>query len=399
VLRFSGVSQPARRSSAAAAVIVGLVGVCVGLWLLRSALDPVPPAAPARHADAAPRPAAATVTPAPMPPPAAPELPPRPAPPPLRGHDTVDPCTEVWEPAIPSGYTTVTADGITVAWSPGEPGEPGEPVRQGPYDVAVQPTAIAYLVNGLLEEAATLTGTVRREHLTVIIDPSKDSFLTRTGAPPWSDGIYDGGAVRLAARPGAELGAQITTLRHELMHAQLHTAAGCMPAWFNEGLAMYFAGTAPIRTWLKMLRSPDAFDLTALQIPSLAAMPHDLAERSYSESLAMIVFLVERAGEPGLATAVRTLREASRDAPRAGLDLWERLYPGAGHREVLDTLAHKVFGVAPGGELEAIFRGAVCCHGLRSVHDLGCHGAPLRPDKTTWLDQTSSPRAACSATW
>jgi hypothetical protein len=233
----------------------------------------------------------------------------------------------------------------------------------------------------------------------VIVDPSKDSFLARTGAPPWSDGIYDGGAVRLVARPSAELGVQIATLRHELMHAQLHTAAGCMPSWFNEGMAMYFAGTAPIRPWLKMLRSPDAFDLTALQIPSLAAMPNDRAERAYAESLAMIVFLVERAGEPGLAAAVRTLRAASREAPRAGLDLWERMYPGAGHHEVLDTLAHKLFGVALGSELEAIFRGAICCHGLRSVNELGCRGAPLRPDKTSWLDQTSSPRATCSATW
>lgn len=377
-------------------MIVGLVGVCVGLWLLRSALDPAAPPAPARHAGATPRPASSAAMPVPMPPPAVPELPPPPEAPPLRGHDTVDPCTAGWEPAIPPGYATVMADGITVAWSPGEP---GEPVRQGPYDVAVQPTAIAYLVNGLLEEAAALTGTVRRDHLTVIVDPSKDSFIARTGAPPWSDGIYDGGAVRLAARPTAELGAQITTLRHELMHAQLHTTAGCMPSWFNEGMAMYFAGTAPIRAWLKMLRSPDTFDLTALQIPSLAAMPSDRAERAYAESLAMIVFVVARAGEPGLAAAVRTLRAAAREAPRAGLDLWERLYPGAGHREVLDTLAHKVFGIALGSDLEAIFRGAVCCHGLRSVNELGCRGAPLRPDKTSWLDQTSSPRATCSATW
>jgi len=376
-------------------VVVGLVGVCVVLWLLRGALDPAPSPPATVHAGAASRSGSSTPTPPPAstPQPAAPELLPPPEPPPLRGHDAVDPCTAAWEPAIPAGYATVIADGITVAWLP------GEPVSSGPYDVALQPTAVAYLVNGLLEEAAALTGTLRRERLTVIVDPSKDSFLAHTGAPAWSEGEYDGGAVRLAVRSSAELGVVIATLRHELMHAQLHTTVGCMPAWLNEGLAMYFAGTAPIRPWIKMLRSPDTFDLTALQIPSLAAMPADRADRAYAESLAMIVFLVERSGPPGIPAAVHALRAASREAPRAGLDLWERLYPGAGHHEVLSALAHKIFGVALGSELDDVFKGAVCCHGLRAVNELACRGTPLRPDRTSWLDQTTTPRAACSATW
>jgi hypothetical protein len=378
-------------------VIVGLLGIGVVLWLLRGALDPEPPAASTVRASVATRSgssAAMPTTPAmPASQPAVPELPPAPEPPPLRGHDTVDPCTAGWEPAIPAGYDTVIADGITVAWLPGELTNPG------PYDVALKPTAIAYLVNGLLEEAAQLTGTPRRERLTVIVDPSRESFLARSGAPAWSDGVYDGGAVRLEARPSAELGVQLPTLRHELMHAQLHATVGCMPSWLNEGLAMYFAGPPPIRPWLGMLRSPDAFDLTALEVPSLAAMPDDRAERAYAQSLAMIVFIVERTGEPGVRAAVGALKTLSRESPRGGMDLWEHLYPGAGNGVVLDALAHKIFGVTPGSELARIFQGAICCHGLRAVNELGCRGAPLRPDKTSWLDQTSSPRAVCSATW
>jgi len=371
-------------------VIIGFLGVCVVLWLLRGALDPAPPPPPAAlHPGVATRSGSTAV---PTSPPAIPELPPPPEAPPLGGHDTVDPCTAGWEPTIPSGYDTAIADGITVAWLPGELTNPG------PYDIALKPTAVAYLVNGLLEEAAQLTGTNRREHLTVIIDPSRESFLARAGAPAWSDGIYDGSAIRLAVRPSAELGVQISTLRHELMHAQLHAAVGCMPSWFNEGLAMYFAGAPPVRQWVRMLRNPDAYDLTALQVPSLAAMPDDRAERAYAESLAMIVFIIERAGEPGLPAAVRALRTLSR-GPRGGLDLWDRLYPGAGHHAVLASLAHKIFGVTLGDELDAIFKGAVCCYGLRAVNELGCRGAPLRFDKTSWLDQTGSPRAACSTTW
>jgi hypothetical protein len=220
-----------------------------------------------------------------------------------------------------------------------------------------------------------------------------------THAPAWADGLYDGGAIRLPIQSNTELGVLISTLRHELMHAQLHTAAGCMPAWFNEGLAMYFAGTPPARQWVRMLRTPDAYDLAALQVPALEDMPKDRAERAYAESLAMILFLVERAGEPGLKLAVQTLRAASRESPRAALDLWDRLAPGTGHRAVLDVLAHKLFGVTLGSELDALWKGAICCSGLRAVTELGCRGAPLRPDKTAWLDPASTPRVACYTTW
>jgi hypothetical protein len=353
-------------SAATAVVIVGLVGVCVGLWLLRSALEPEPSPAPRAAEPEPPRAAAALPVAIATPQPAAPQLPGPPEPPDLRGNDTVDPCTSTVDPEVPPGYDTVTADGITVAWQPGAADSAGP--YAGPYDVALQPTAVAYLVKGLLTEAAALTATARREQLTVIVYPSRDSFHTQTHAPAWSDGVYNG-AVSVAVKPRAELGVEVRALRHELMHAQLHAAVGCMPAWFNEGLAMYFAGAPPVRTWLKMLREPDAFDLDALSVPTFASLPDQRAERAYAESLAMIVYLVqhsgERSGEPGLQTAIRTLQTLGRGASRAGLHLWDRLYPGAGHRAVIDALAHKLFGTSP-GELDAIFRGVVCCHGMRS---------------------------------
>jgi hypothetical protein len=112
----------------------------------------------------------------------------------------------------------------------------------------------------------------------------------------------------------------------------------------------------------------------------------------------MIVFLVEHTGELGLRGTVQTLQATTRESRHRELDLWERLYPEATHRAVLDTLARKIFGVPLGDELDDIFKAAVCCYGLRSVHELHCRGAPLRPDRA-WIDKTSSPRAACYATW
>jgi hypothetical protein len=364
--------------------------LCVVLWLLRGATDPEPSAPPAQPVAVVDQAAPSTVLPGP--PPALPELP-RPEAPELRGHDTVDPCSAGFEPTIPPGFESVIADGVTVAWPP------SATPRTSPYDVGLAPVAVAYLVHGLLAEAAALTGTLRRERLAVIVYPSRDALHAATRAPAWAGGIYDGGAVRIAASPGDELGVKLTTLRHELMHAQLHTAVGCMPSWFNEGLATYFDGAPPIQTWMKMLRSPDAYDLRSLQVPTFALMTAEQAERAYAESLAMIVMIVERAGELGLRSAVQVLRTARRDVPRAELELWDGLYPGSGHRDVLDALAHKVFGASSRGEVDRIFQGVVCCSGLRAVADLRCHSVAPRPDRRSWIDRTSSPRAVCDATW
>ena len=81
--------------AAAAVVIVGLVGVCVGLWLLRSALEPEPPRA------AVATPVAFAVSQ-----PAAPRCQVRPNRADLRGNDTVDPCTSPVDPEVPPDDTT-----------------------------------------------------------------------------------------------------------------------------------------------------------------------------------------------------------------------------------------------------------------------------------------------------
>lgn len=400
VLGYVDVSH-ARMRSSAAVVLAGLVGVCIALWFLRGALGPAPAPVSAIQAGVAAQPTTSppTLIEQPAHQPTTPELPPRPEPreprepPEFHGNDAVDPCTASTESTIPSGLDTAIAQGITVAWLPSEATNPGL------HDTVFQPTAIAYLINGLLEEAAALTGTSRRERLTVIIYPSHKDYLARTGAPAWSGGVYDGGAVHVPADPSGDLGVGLPGLRHELMHAQLHTAVGCMPAWFNEGLAMYFAGTPPDRQWVRMLRSPDGFALASLAGPTLADTSSDQAERAYAESLAMIVFLLRQSGAAGFTPAVQALQAAARESPRAALTLWDRLYPGAGHREVLNVLAQKVFGVALGGELDVIFKSAICCYGFRTVHAFGCRGAPPRPDKRSWIDETSAPRAACRATW
>lgn len=373
-------------------MIAGFLVVGALLWFLRGALEPTEP----RPAPATPQAVAAATSPAPAM--RAPVAQPRiaavspAAKPDLGGHDTLDPCTAVAQPFVPTGFETLTVRDITVAWSP------DKIVNPGPGDIALSPTAIAHLVDGLLEEAAALTGTSRRDQLTVAIYPTSNDFTAQTHAPAWAEGAYDG-AVHVAVKPNAELGVSIATLRHEVMHAQLHAGVGCMPAWFNEGAATYFAGSPPAREWIKMLRSPEAYELRSLQGATFAAMTADRATRAYAVSLAMIMFLVEQTGDDGLKTAVRALQAAERESSRAGLDLWDRMFPRVDHVTVLNALARKVFGVALGGELDAMLRAAVCCYGLHAVREFGCRSAPLNPGRSVWVDPSGSRLAVCRAAW
>ena len=341
-------------------IVVGLfVGALVWLW--RSARDaPVAaersdarraPAAPLRRTALVPEAAKARLV-----------LPPRQSTFDASSYHTADPCTAPSEPVIPSTFETITSANITVAWDPAE--------VVGPYDAPFRPVALAFTVAGVLEEAAQLTGTDRRETLTVIVDASLEDFQTRNKTPTWVTGLYDGAAVHLAAKPNADLGVVMSTLRHEVMHAQMHATIGCTPFWFNEGMATYFAGATPTREWVMMMRTGEPFDMTALGAPAILDVKAEDASRMYAVSLAMVLYIVHHAGEVGLREAVR-LAQSAESIP-AALDLWNRTRPNVDYRAVLDSLAQKVFELPLGPELDAIVRGPLCCHNLRTPADLAC---------------------------
>lgn len=342
-------------------IVVGLfVGALV--WLQQSTREV--PVADERHAPTTTPPAPALQRRSIMP--TAPAtrlvLPPRQSAFDATSQHTADPCTAIEEPVIPSTFEQVTAANITVAWDAS--------AGTGPYDAPLRPVTLAYTVAGLLEEAAQLTGTDRRQSLAVIIDASSEDFQARTKTPAWVGGLYDGGAVHLSAYPRGDVGVVMTALRHEVMHAQMHASVGCTPFWFNEGLANYFAGSAPTREWVAMVRTGEPFDLTTLRDPAILDVKAENAHRMYAVSLAMVLYLVHRGGEIAIREAVRLAQSA--DTIRVALDLWPRMTTNVDYRIVLDALAQKVFGMAPGPELDALLKGPLCCHNLRTPAELQC---------------------------
>lgn len=305
---------------------------------------------------------------------------------------TADPCTAPVLAEIPSGFESVTVQGITVAWMPGDPQTPG------PTYVPYVPTTIAHLAGGLLEEVAVLTGTARRSELAIIIYRDVDHFRSMTHSPAWAGGLYDGGAVHVPASPGDELGVSLATLRHEIMHSQLHVAIGCMPFWLNEGLAVYSTGAAPLTGWLEMLRAPGSFDLRLLRNPAEVATAPE-ASRMYRVSHAMVVHILHRGGQPGLQQALRSIHGAD---PEKAMELWEALYPRVDYPAIVETIANKVFGLRL-DQVGPILDGPLCCHGLGDIHEISCR--PTQPRTSprvwfdTWTDVSSAPRALCKNKW
>lgn len=267
-----------------------------------------------------------------------------------RTGDSLDPCAPlVLQPGLPEGYKTLTAEGITIAWDPA---------------IALEPTALAYLSAGLLAEIGAVTGTQPRDQLVIVVYPSLDEFRTRTAAPAWSDGVYDG-AVRAPAAH-TDIGVEMHTLRHELVHAQIHAAVGCTPVWLDEGLAQYFANTVPLADWQQMLAGKHALPLASLQARNLDDIPGETST-VYAQSLAMVLYVLARGD---------TIADVIHDRRGSPYELWSRRYGGASEHDVLDAIARRMFAMPLGLELDALLAGHVCCRGTSRLPDLACHAPP-----------------------
>jgi len=188
------------------------------------------------------------------------------------------------------------------------------------------------------------------------------------------------GAAAALPRPALRGSIRVSTLRHEVMHAQLHTGVGCMPAWFNEGAAQLFAGRPPVATWMTMLKERATFDFDALGAPTIAEAPKDDAPKLYAESLAMLLHVIDRPSQGGLAEVVQSLHEIDvADPELRARTLWRTLSPSTTPSHVRTSLARRLFGVSSEADLDAIFAGPVCCTGERRLADLTCRAETGEP--------------------
>lgn len=315
--------------------------------------------------------------------------------------DGVDPCEPLVEPSVPSGFESVATDGVTVAWPPA-------------VDIA-EPTLLAHVVAGMLAEAAAAMDADPRAHLVVLLYPSLDELRAATGAPKWAGGLYDG-AVHVEVSPNRDFGVRIESLRHEVMHAAMHVAVGCTPAWLHEGAAMWFAGRPPVDGWTRWIREGVSVSFASLAVPTVAddgdGRDHDV-ELAYAESLAMVLYAKEHAVDQRLDAIVNVLREAPAEGARARAEsLWTSLHPGVTEEDVRAWLARRVYGNdAPTAlhhrleprldhrlgapEPRAPGASGFCCWGHRRIGTFACREATPPPGKTHWLDDAGAHAAIC----
>jgi len=136
---------------------------------------------------------------------------------------------------------------------------------------------------------------------------SERQFHDITGAPEWSAGGFDG-QIRLPVRGATQNLAEFDrVLTHELTHAMLKSIASRnLPAWLNEGLAMYFEGRDTAVSERRLAAARLFVPLAVLQT-SFARLNTAQAVIAYEESAFATRALVDRVGSAGVGQLLQDL--------------------------------------------------------------------------------------------
>jgi hypothetical protein len=302
-------------------------------------------------------------------------------PPVVLGH-LVDPCRNVRPSLPPPGFEQASADGVTVHWQAEAASSEG-PSR-------IEGEVLAHLTVGLLERAALMTDAAPRGQLDIIVYPTTDAFHQIGGAPEEAAGFYDG-SVKVVEQRRGELGISLRTLRHEVMHAQLHAGVGCAPVWLHEGAAQLFAGEVKRAVWIRMLRRSEVLPFERLAATAVDHVKAD-DELIYAQSLAMVVLALAQHEADTLRPLVDELETLP---PDQRLAIWTRLFPTLSTHAFLDWMAQWLFDVRSRADVPPE-RTPICCQG-RLPAELRCYAAPEPRNARHWIDETRSPVGHCRA--
>ncbi len=136
---------------------------------------------------------------------------------------------------------------------------------------------------------------------------SERQFHDITGAPEWAGGGFDG-QIRMPVRGATQNLAEFDRiLTHELTHAMLKSVAPRnLPAWLNEGLAMYCEGRDGALSGRRLAAARLFVPLAALQT-SFSRLTAAQAVIAYEESAFAARALLDRIGPAGLGQLLQDL--------------------------------------------------------------------------------------------
>jgi hypothetical protein len=163
---------------------------------------------------------------------------------------------------------------------------------------ASQADQLLYEVNRSLDDAARLTGTRRRDQLTVVVYPSRSELLAVTCVRSWTAGVYDG-TLRLTAP------IETKVLQHETLHAQASRHASRAPRGFHDGLAQSFAKQSERKSrWALMVKNRTYVPFSSLDGSFQAFEASDDAALAYTQSYAMVELMRDCGGDGAIPRAI-----------------------------------------------------------------------------------------------
>jgi tetratricopeptide (TPR) repeat protein len=151
-----------------------------------------------------------------------------------------------------------------------------------------------------------LIGSYPTNSINVILYTEKQ-FRDITGAPEWAGGGFDG-QIRMPVKGALQnLPEFDRILTHELTHAMLRSVASRnLPAWLNEGLAMYFEGYSAAGVERALAAYHLFVPLSALR-NSFGRLNERQAAVAYAESFFATSVLIERIGTAGVGQLLQDL--------------------------------------------------------------------------------------------
>jgi len=176
---------------------------------------------------------------------------------------------------------------------------------EGPAEQRLASRATAVLGNAFWQ-IGKLIGSYPSNSINVILYTEKQ-FRDITGAPEWAGGGFDG-QIRMPVKGALQnLPEFDRILTHELTHAMLRSVASRnLPAWLNEGLAMYFEGYDAAGVERALARYRLFVPLSALR-NSFGRLNERQAAVAYAESFFATSVLIDRVGAAGIGQLLQDL--------------------------------------------------------------------------------------------
>jgi hypothetical protein len=166
-------------------------------------------------------------------------------------------------------------------------------------------------IDAALTRSASLLGVGRPVQLTVFAYRTSDDLRLATCGQSWTAALFDGALHFRMSEAATEEGR--VSLSHEAVHATLRAAMPNVhvPTWLNEGIAQYATAERESggRSFRLMVEEHAVIPMESMDGAFMVIDDPTDVRLAYHQALAMVLWLVDRRGERGIAEAIDYLAD------------------------------------------------------------------------------------------